>query len=203
MSGRLDMCFPVWRVRLSYRLAQVYPAVSPRSRTRCGTRCCRSCCEVASPAGPPPTTTTSIRSGTSRRQVLPDPFGDAVRESHDGQVGVDLERVGKEARVRHSEPREAVHPPPGVGDRVGGAPSHPAPAHEMRRRDGQHAGPEMTGGDALLEPVGVGGLEERRIRGRMHALCAAPKPVRLFAVTNGKYMQVSSTKRSDAAWSTK
>ncbi len=38
---------------------------------------------------------------------------------------------------------------------------------------------------------------------RMIALCGVPKPMRLFAVTNGKYMQVSSTKRSSAARSTK
>src|SRR5437867_6396001 len=143
MSGRLDMCLPVWRVRLSYRFAQVYPMVSPRSRTRWSTRCCRSCCDVASPAGPPPTTTTSTLSGTSRCQVPPDPLGDAVRECHDRQVGVDLERVGKQARVRDAEPGNAVHPSPAVGDGVGGAPSHPAAAHEMRCGDGQRAGPEV------------------------------------------------------------
>src|SRR6266511_1649232 len=114
MPGRLDMCFPVWSVRLSYRFAQVYPTVSPRSSTRWGTRCRRSCCDVASPAGPPPTTTTSTRSVTGDRQIPPDPLGHPVREAHDRQVGVDLERVGKEARVRHSEPGEAVHAPPGV-----------------------------------------------------------------------------------------
>ena len=37
----------------------------------------------------------------------------------------------------------------------------------------------------------------------MMALWAGPKPVKLLAVTNGKYMQVSSTKPSDSAWSTK
>src|SRR3989442_3984268 len=117
MPGRLDMCFPVWRVRLSYRFAQVYPTVSPRSSTRWGTRCRCSCCDVASPAGPPPTTTTSTVSRTSRRPVSPDPLRDAVREPHDREVRVDLERVGKQTRVRDAEPREAVHPPPGVGDR--------------------------------------------------------------------------------------
>src|SRR6266550_2315498 len=68
--------------------------------------------------GPPPTTTTSSRSGTSRRHmgpapkqvasVSPDRLGDAVREAHDRQVGVDLERVGKQARVPDPEPGEAV-----------------------------------------------------------------------------------------------
>ena len=62
-----------------------------------------------------------------------------------------------------------MHPPPAVSDGVGGAPSHAAAAHEMRRGDGQHAGPEVAGGDALFETAGVGGLEEGRIGRRMHA----------------------------------
>src|SRR2546422_7734819 len=166
MPGRLDMCFPVCSVRLSYKLAHVDPTVSPRSRTRWGTPCCRSCCDVASPAGPPPTTTTSTRSDTSRRpmgpapapapapkqvaSISPDPLGDAVREGHDRQVGVDLERVGKQARVRDPEPRDAVHPPPAVGDGGGGAPSHPAAPPAMRRGDRPHTRAEMAGSDALL-----------------------------------------------------
>src|SRR5207245_10864071 len=108
--------FPVWSVRMSYRSAPVDPPVSPRWSTRWGTWCWLSCCDVTSPAGPPPTTTTTTHSGTSRCQVPPDPLRDAVRESHDGEVGVDLERVGKQARVRDPEPRDAVHPPPAVSD---------------------------------------------------------------------------------------
>src|SRR3989442_12744764 len=104
MPGRLDMCFPVWSVRLSYRFAQVYPTVSPRSRTRWGTPCRRSCCDVASPAGPPPTTTTSTRSVTRDRHISPDALRDAVRESHDREIGADLERVGKQARAGHPAP---------------------------------------------------------------------------------------------------
>src|SRR5713226_6755863 len=171
MPGRPDMCFPVWSVRLSYRFAHVYPTPSPRSSTRWGTACSRSWCEVASPAGPPPTTRTSTPSVTGDRQIPPDPLGHAVREAHDRQVGVDLERVGEEARVRHPEPGETVHASPGVGHRVGCGPSHPAAAHEMSGGDGQHTGPEMAGGHALFETIGVGGLEERRVGRRMYAPC--------------------------------
>src|SRR3989441_10001640 len=125
-------------------------------------RCCDSCCEVASPAGPPPTTRTSTRSVTDEGQIPPDPLGHAVREAHDRQVGVDLERVGKEARVRHPEPRETVYASPGVSHGVGCGPSHSAATHEMRGGDGQHAGPEVAGGHAFFETIGVGGLEGGR-----------------------------------------
>src|SRR2546425_3092786 len=137
-------------------------------------RCCDSCCEVASPAGPPPTTRTSTRSVTDEGQIPPNPLGHAVREAHDRQVGVDLERVGKEARVRHPEPGETVYASPGVSHRVGCGPSHSAATHEMRGGDGQHAGPEVAGGHAFFETIGVGGLEERRGGGG----AAAPPPPR-------------------------
>src|SRR5436309_2537374 len=117
-------------------------------------------------------TRTSTRSVTGDRQIPPDPLGHAVREAHDRQVGVDLERVGKEARVRHPEPGETVYASPAVGHGVGRGPSHSAATHEMRGGESQHAGPEVAGGHALFETIGVGGLEQRRVGGRMHA----PRP---------------------------
>jgi len=52
----------------------------------------------------------------------------------------------------------------------------------LRCGDGQDAGPEVTGGDALLEPIGVGGFEERGIGRSMDApgprrrkRCALPR----------------------------
>src|SRR2546425_3106765 len=111
MPGRLDMCFPVWRVRLSYRFAQVWPTASPRSSTRWGTPRARSCCEAARPAGPAPTTMTGVRSG-----IGSDGFRDAIRERHDREVGIDLERIWEEARVGHAETRDARYPAPGIRD---------------------------------------------------------------------------------------
>src|SRR3989442_3174502 len=103
------MCLPVCSVRLSYRFAHVYPTVSPRSRTRCATPRCRNCCEAASPAGPAPTTTTGTRSDIGSHG-----FRHAIRQRHDREVGIDLERIGEEARVRGAEAPQGIHAVPGV-----------------------------------------------------------------------------------------
>src|SRR2546430_8984634 len=137
----------------------VYPPPAPRPGGGGAPGCCETGGGVAGPAGPPPTTRTSTRSVTDDRQIPPDPLGHAVREAHDRQVGVDLERVGKEARVRHPEPGETVDASPGVGHGVGCGPSHSAATHEMRGGDGQHAVPEVAGELTFYATVGVGGLE--------------------------------------------
>src|SRR5207245_2641505 len=137
-----------------------------------------------------------------RSGIGSDGFRDAIRERHDREVGIDLERIGEEARVGDEEPRDAVYAAPGVGDGVGRAPPHGAAAHQMGGRQRHGPRPEVSRGDALLDPAGLGSTCSRG-NACMMALWDAPKPVRLFAVTNGKYMQVSSTNRSSAARSTK
>src|SRR5438876_470837 len=118
MPGRFDMCFPVWRVRLSYRLAQVWPTLSPRSSTRWGTARAWSCCEVARPAGPAPTTSTRAGSGIHRLAHLgADALRHPIGERHDREIGIDLERLGGEAIMHHGPPR-AVDSDPVAGHRA-------------------------------------------------------------------------------------
>src|SRR5438046_2141099 len=135
MPGRFDMCFPVWRVRLSYRLAQVWPTLSPRSSTRWGTARAWSCCEVARPAGPAPTTSTRAGSGIHRLAHL---GADALRHPiggrHDREIGIDLQRIGEEARGGHPQPRQPVYEAPGVGDGIRRATALPAAANQASSR---------------------------------------------------------------------
>src|SRR5690606_1538386 len=56
---------------------------------------------------------------------------DAIRERHDREVRVDLERVREQARVRDAEPRYAVHAAVRIRDGVRGGATHAAAAHEM------------------------------------------------------------------------
>src|SRR5438094_827308 len=141
----------------TYGSGRLYPTLSPRSSTRWGTPRARSCCEAARPAGPAPTTMTGVRSG-----IGSDGFRDAIRERHDRDVGIDLERIGEEARVGDAEPRDAVYAAPGVGDGVGRAPPHGAAAHEMRGRQRHGPRPEVSRRDALLDPARLGGVDQRR-----------------------------------------
>src|SRR4030042_711400 len=76
----------------------------------------------------PPPSFISPRS-RQRLRLGPDALGDAVREAHHGEVRVDLQRVGEEACVGDAEPRNTVHSPPRVGDRILDAPAPPAGAH--------------------------------------------------------------------------
>ncbi len=74
--GSAERCLPVCSTRLSYSRAQVWPMSSPPSRTRCSTPARASSREVASPAGPAPTTIASweLVTGGSRTGHTIDSF---------------------------------------------------------------------------------------------------------------------------------
>ncbi len=90
----------------------------------------------------PPVRATMSGRGEERAGLAPDAFGHAIGQRHDGEVGIDLQRVGEERRVGDEQPGHAVHPAPRVGDpsRQRRVPCRSRPSGGPRRPRSSRAG---------------------------------------------------------------